>query len=203
MIKVIAFDYGGVLGTESQAWKTTFKKVLENANISYDEIIQIWKNHRPKLETGKEKIDAYWIDVAKKQNIDPKKLSELYNNSITVDNQMLELAKSLKEKYKLVILSNDTKDWMDAKIKRFNLLDIFDQVYCSGNIGIAKPNKEIIDYVLNDLKIKPDELLFIDNQENNIESAKLLGIKTILFQNIETLREQLSEVLGNYLNIYA
>ncbi|SRR5258708_2102252 len=175
MIKVIAFDYGGVLGTEANAWNTTFKNVLEAGNITIEEINQIWNDHWPKLRVGKEEIDEFWSGN--------EKLRELYNNSITIDEEMLGFTKSLKQNYKLVILSNDTKDWMDAKIKRFSLLKTFSKVYCSGNLGVAKPDKEIFEYVLNDLQIEPDELLFIDNQKNNIEAANLLGIKTILFKN--------------------
>jgi glucose-1-phosphatase len=181
MIKVIAFDYGGVLGTDADAWTTTFKKVLEVSGLTNSEMLKIWEKHWPKLKIGKEEIINYWADAAKKKDINPEILRNIYNESITIDSKMLNLAKSMKNKHKLIILSNDTVDWMDAKKEKFNLLNIFEKIYCSGNMGIAKPNKEIFEYVLKDLNIKPGELLFIDNQENNIEAANSLGIKTILF----------------------
>ena len=190
-IKVIAFDFGGVLGTEADAWSSTFERVLGSAGLTHEEMDKIWEKHWPKLKIGKEDISEYWKDAAKKQNIDFKKVQYLYNNSITINQGMLDLVKSLKGKYKLVILSNDSIDWMDAKIKRFKLLDIFYKVYCSGNIGIAKPDVEIFKYVLKDLEIKPEELLFVDNQENNIEAANALGINSILFKNQKDLEENL------------
>ena len=193
MIKVIAFDYGGVLGTEADAWETTFKNVLVKGRLTLEYINKIWEENWPKLKVGKEDIGEFW-----KGN---ENLREIYNDSITIDSEMLNFAKSLKHKYKLVILSNDSKDWMNAKINKFKLLDVFDKVYTSANIGIAKPDKRIFEFVLKDLNIMPEEMLFIDNQENNIETAKLLGIKTILFSNqshtVAHIKKSYKDVIGN------
>lgn len=190
MIKVVAFDYGGVLGTEADDWNGTFKKVLEISGLSNDDMLQIWQRHWQNLVVGKEEISSFWMDVGKKNDVDPEKLRETYNDSITINNEVFDFAKSLRFKFKLIVLSNDTKDWMNAKISRFKLLETFETVYCSANVGYSKPNKEIYEYVLKDQNIRPEELLFIDNQENNIEAAKQLGIKTILFKNISNLCKQ-------------
>lgn len=197
MIKVIAFDYGGVLGCEADDWNSTFRKVLEASGLSFEEMLAIWEKHWLHLRANKGNIMVFWKDAAKKNNADPQKLREIYNKSITINKEVFDMAKSLKLKFKLVILSNDTSDWMEAKIKRFGLLEVFDKVYCSANIGAAKPDAKIFEYVLNDMKIKPEEFLFIDNQENNIEAARKLGINVIYFENMQVLSQQLSKVLDN------
>ncbi len=187
MTEVIAIDYGGVLGTEADAWNTTFREVISVSGLTLDEMDKIWKKHWPKLKIGSGDIMDYWRDAAKKEDLDPEKLREIYNNSITIDKEMLTLIQSLKAKNRLVILSNDTVDWMNAKKRMFGLEDIFEKIYCSGDIGMAKPDNKIFDYVLNDLNIRPEELLFIDNQNNNINAADKMGIKTILFTDSKSL----------------
>jgi putative hydrolase of the HAD superfamily len=187
MIEVIAIDYGGVLGTEADAWDTTFKEVMSTSQLTLDEMNRIWEKHWPKLKIGVGTIMDYWNDAAKKSAQDPEKLREIYNNSITIDQEMFKLVKSLKIKNRLIILSNDTTDWMNAKKKRFDLEDIFEKIYSSGDIGLAKPDSKIFEYVLNDLNIKPEELLFVDNQQNNIDAARKIGIKTLLFTDIKSL----------------
>ena len=183
MLKVIAFDYGGVLGTEANDWSKTFKNVLEAANLSLEEMDEIWERHWQFVSTGKEEIKEYWKDASEKNHIDPEKLRQLYNSDITLNEKVFEFAKSLKKDHKLIIISNDTKDWMAAKIARFKLDEVFEKIYCSATVGIRKPNNEIFELVLKEENIKPEELLLIDNQENNISAAKNLGILTLLFSN--------------------
>ncbi|OGM79397.1 hypothetical protein A2366_00195 [Candidatus Woesebacteria bacterium RIFOXYB1_FULL_33_9] len=91
------------------------------------------------------------------------------------------------------MIANDSDDIYLSKIQKFKLERIFDKLYCSSQLGISKPNSRIFKYVLDDLKIKPREMLFIDNQDNNIESAKKLNINTILFSTIDKLMINLPE----------
>ena len=43
--------------------------------------------------------------------------------------------------------------------------------------------------------MQPDEALFIDDREINLEQARAAGIRTIRFQSVEQLREDL-QALG-------
>lgn len=192
MIEVIAFDFGGVLGGEANEWETTFKEVTRLTALSNAEIQEIWNKYWPKLKTGKKDIAGFWKAMAKKNNADYRNLRLVYNKGIRIDNEVFDVAKHLSKKYKLIILSNDTKDWMDAKVKRFGLKKIFQRIYNSADIGFAKPADAIFNFVLNDQNIKPEELVFIDNQENNFNAASKLGIKAILFKNVDSLLQQLS-----------
>ena len=44
---------------------------------------------------------------------------------------------------------------------------------------------------LLDKNVKADEILFIDNRDYNLEPARKLGIKTILFENNKQLGKEL------------
>lgn len=195
MKKIIAFDFGGVLGTDADEWDTFFKPVLNITGLTAEEITSIFNKHWPLLKVGKMPIQNYWREIGTKNNIDPKDIREIYNSCIHLDEKIMNFAKSLRNKHKLVIISNDAKDWMDAKIEKFHLDNIFSKIYSSANLGISKPNKEIFTYVLNDLGIKPNELIFIDNQLNNYESAKLMGINAIHFTNLQNLKRDINKYL--------
>ena len=54
-----------------------------------------------------------------------------------------------------------------------------------------KPNKEIFEFALNKIKLKPEECLFIDDRYNNIITAKKLGINTIQCKNLTQLKKDL------------
>ena len=92
-------------------------------------------------------------------------------------NDVVEFAHSLKDRCKIAILSNLTP-FDKKRINDQYDLNKFDYVYLSFEIGLKKPNKDIYKYVLNNLKIEPKEILFIDDDTNNILAAKECGWNT-------------------------
>ena len=66
----------------------------------------------------------------------------------------------------------------------------FDKVMVSYEMGMRKPNPAIFHLALKKLRITPSEAIFIDNQDWNIDAAKKLKIKTVLYKNnTQTIRE--------------
>ena len=76
---------------------------------------------------------------------------------------------------------------MDTFIKRildkYNLNILFDKIYISSEMKLAKPDISFFNYVLDKENINPKEVLFIDDNIKNIEGAKKVKIDSILFKN--------------------
>lgn len=198
MIKTIIFDFGGVLGSEAHTWESNFKEIVSLTGMSPREIQAIFERHWPKLKIGKEKAEPFWKDVATqaKIRVGAKELEKVYSSKISLNKAVLELAENLKKRnFRLAILANESKEWMNIKIKKFHLKSIFDKIYCSAFLGVAKPSTEIFEYVLNDLCVSGENIVFIDNQRNNVRAAKELGIKGILFQNLTQTEKDLGHLL--------
>lgn len=195
MIKTIIFDFGGVIGSEAD---TTFFEILSKHGISKDRALKIWNKHYPKMEIGGEHIDAIWKTTKKYTTSDINIIISKHEKLISVNQDMLNLCKDLKQRgYKLGILANETLEWMSIKTKKGKLNDIFDIVYSSAILKSAKPFDESYLKILDKLDTKPKEALFIDNKERNIKAAKKLGIKSIIFKNIDQLKKELSQILDN------
>ncbi len=95
--------------------------------------------------------------------------------------------------YRLFVLSN-WDPWSFAQIrKKFSReLSYFDDVLISGDIQLMKPTHQIFNHVLDKHKLLKEECIFIDDQPENIEGARLFGIKhPIHFKNSRDLRHQL------------
>jgi 2-haloacid dehalogenase len=60
-------------------------------------------------------------------------------------------------------------------------LGLFDQRYISGHMGVIKPAAEIYRMVEQDCGLPPDSLLFTDDRQENIDTARERGWKTHLF----------------------
>ena len=196
MINTIIFDFGGVLGSDSD---TIFFKVLIRNRISKAKASKIWNEHWPKLKIGEEHVDSIWNSVEGCTNVNIDKIIREYDKSISINYEVLALCKSLKQKgYKLGILANESSYWMDIKRRKGRLEEIFDVVYSSADINCPKPVKESYERILAELDSKPTETLFVDNMERNIKAAKSLGIKSILYKDINYLRRRLKDVLSNF-----
>ena len=101
----------------------------------------------------------------------------------------------LKEKGVLLyILSNWSAETYPIAEERFDFLSWFDGKIISGEEGIVKPDLEIYKLLIKRYDLNPYQTVFIDDKEENIKSAELLGIHGIHFQNCSKLRKDLQKL---------
>lgn len=105
----------------------------------------------------------------------------------------LEFYQFVKEKgYHTFVLSNACNSFYNYFPKHYDLKS-FDGVVVSSDIKMIKPNPAIYDYILKTYDLKPEECLFIDDVEANVEAAEAVGIKGFVFKNNY---EELMKILG-------
>ncbi len=63
---------------------------------------------------------------------------------------------------------------------------IFDKVYSSNFIGFKKPETQYYKYILDDLNENPDNIIFYDDSQANVESVKLMGINFYFYDRNKT-----------------
>lgn len=197
-IKHIIFDFGGVLGADANSW--VWKKdpdVLTKTGLSNDEIKDLFWQHWNTLKDGKEDLQAFFIDVAKhsKENVSTETLRQLYHRNITLHEDVFELVKELEKNYKLYILANESLEGMQFKIDQFRLEEHFAEIFNSADLGLSKPDEQIFKTVIEKMNAPVESILFIDDQEKNVQAAQRVGIESILFTNAEKLKEALSPLL--------
>jgi putative hydrolase of the HAD superfamily len=103
------------------------------------------------------------------------------------------LIKRLKKNYKVALLTNLIDD-LNHIIRKNKLRNIFDVIVTSYDSKITKPDIRIFKKTVNELKIKPEECIFIDNMEKNRPPAEELGMKFILFKDYEQLKRDLKKL---------
>ena len=103
---------------------------------------------------------------------------------------MIEYYKSLKQKgYNIYLCSNLTQDTYNYINNNFEIIQLSDGGVFSCFENISKPNVELYSILINKYKINVEETMFIDDTKANIISAKEIGLKTILFENMEKVKE--------------
>jgi HAD superfamily hydrolase (TIGR01549 family) len=100
--------------------------------------------------------------------------------------------------YKTAILSVHGKEWIDYLEKKFNFHQLFDVVSFSYDERVSKPNPSAFQNVLQKLQAIPEECIFVDDADKNINAAESFGIKSILFVNAKDLRNRLKQTLPDF-----
>ena len=117
---------------------------------------------------------------------------EMFNGPIEGSVQIL---KELKEKgYPVYALSNWNRELYEQTVDDFPFLEWFDGKIISSEEGMNKPDDAIFLLLFSRYRINPQTAVFIDDNKANIETAKRLGLHSILFTTPEALRNELENL---------
>jgi 2-haloacid dehalogenase len=104
------------------------------------------------------------------------------------------LLNPLKEKYRLFGLTNWSAEAFPIVFEQYQFFKNFEGIIVSGFEKMVKPNKEIFELLLDRYKLAADESLFIDDNLNNITTAKEIGFSTIHINGDKSLEDQLMDL---------
>ena len=93
----------------------------------------------------------------------------------------------------LYIASNFSHERI-AEVRQYHpeVFEFAKDTYWSCDLGITKDSPEFFERVLWDLKAEPSEILFIDDNRDNIMAASEVGIAGILFTDVKNLKKCLT-----------
>lgn len=110
----------------------------------------------------------------------------------SVDPAMLAWQQKLKQRGVLTgILSNIGDSVLESLQREFAWLADFNVLVWSYQLGVAKPEPAIYHYALKQLGTRAEETLFIDDKLVNVEAARELGMKALVYTNLAELRYEL------------
>lgn len=99
--------------------------------------------------------------------------------------------------YQTYVLSNAAADEFYRYFPKFSPLEAFDGVMVSSEVHLIKPDVRIYECLLEKYQLNPEECLFFDDREDNVEGARKAGMQAMLFtEDYERLRAFLQENAG-------
>ena len=196
-IKVLLFDVGGVLLTNG--WDREARRLAcERFGLDWDDFQDRHEFVAPDFETGKLTMTEYlrrtvfyrerpftedeFVDFMKAQ-------SEAMPDSLAL---LADLAAS--GDYVLATLNNESRELNDHRIETFGLREYFSVFMSSCYLGMRKPEEHIYRVAVDITQHRPEQCVFIDDRELNLECAERAGIKPVRFKNAEQLRISLREL---------
>lgn len=102
-----------------------------------------------------------------------------------------------KAGFKVYLLSNYPRDvfTLHTECGCFPFLDKVDGKVVSGFVKMVKPNADIYEHLLREYGLQAKECVFIDDREENVEAARALGMKGIVFAGYEQACAELEKML--------
>jgi putative hydrolase of the HAD superfamily len=187
-IRNLVFDLGNVIINIDP--DLTFRKFKELGVTNFDEMYTILRQTDvfDRLDTGKVTLSEFRQAIRDftHVNLTDVQIDDAWCAMLLdfpEENACL-LRKLRTDGYHLYLLSNTNEMHIDYYTKYLeqqfgrNLLDeLFDRTFYSHEIGYRKPNREAFEYILKAEGLKPAEILFIDDLENNVIGARQIGIQ--------------------------
>lgn len=91
------------------------------------------------------------------------------------------------------VLSNWSRELFKHALSTVPFIDTIGPRVVSGEVGVAKPDRRIFELLFERLGLAPTEIVFIDDNVDNVEVARALGMDAILFRDADQLRTELSK----------
>lgn len=201
-IKAVIFDWGGVCCREAEPFASSaLQKTLGlDPNQIAAQVPDIYFDYY----RGKYNRETFWraimnhFGLSESDEIHPTALSQAYLDSYEMYPEVLETAKKLKQKgYLVALLSNLTPEMREHVRPLHRTAEYFQpEMYsCDANVAEIKPNEAPYLLLLEQIKMTPDNCLFIDNTKKNLAPAEKMGMQTIFFKTPQQFLEDIKILL--------
>ncbi|MFZ2206972.1 MAG: HAD-IA family hydrolase [Microgenomates group bacterium] len=199
MIKALVFDFGNVVVTND--WNYTCpekdKEFTSYFGVSMQDFKKGWDAAWPLIRIGKITENEFWqlfLTKSGVKNIDIPHAKMLWRKYQSTIPGMISLIIRLRNRYTLVGCTDNGKEWVEFYKTKYHLDSYFDAIICSADVGNHKPNPKIYDQAIQQTGVKPEEILFIDDNDGPLEGAKKAGMNTLKFINSTQLEKELKEI---------
>jgi len=198
VIKAIIFDFGRVIS--AQKTPSLFRRYEKELGLARDTINTIMFDSQAWQEAllGRKTTEEFWYAIGPELGLETTEKIEAfrrrYQSDEAINDDVLEVIKRLYGRYKLAVLSNSPPD-LSRWLSEWNMLHLFDVVFCSGDEGIVKPDPAAFKTTLDRLEVQPEESVFIDDTHEHVKAARSLGLHGILFTTAQALADELKEIL--------
>ncbi len=210
-IKAILFDLDDTLLNSKKAeynaiceFKNLHSEFNEVKDINFGEVwskitLELYEKYHKgeisfeelRIERMKELFSKYSINISDDDAKEAfKDYKNIYEKNWILFDDTKEVLEKLKNRYKLVIVSNGDGIWQRKKIKETGLNKYFSNIVISSEVGCSKPEKEIFEIAYKMVNLKPEDCVMIgDKYKVDVEGSLNAGMYGIW---VNRKKEQLS-----------
>ena len=200
MIKAVVFDMGGVI------FRLNVPRCINNFKtkagfMDIEDFINIYQQQGfiGEFEAGKIDEDGFYANCLahSRPGTSRQTISECFCSLLDGTNEdAVELIRSIRGKYRLFLLSNNNPISLallgeELAKKGLPIDETFEKKFCSFQLKMQKPGKEIYLKAIEGIGCDPSEILFIDDSPANLQTARELGIRTLQYYQDQDIRKSI------------
>lgn len=195
--RALFVDIGGVLLTNG--WDTALRKKAAQA---FDlDFIELNERHHltfADYEEGGITLDEYLKRVVfyRERTFSPEVFKNFILEQARAFPEMLQLVKSLKQAYglKIVTISNEGRELMLDRVRRFQLDAVIDVFIVSCFVHERKPDFSVYQMALDISQVPPEAAIYIEDREMFVQVARSMGYQAIHHVSFEDTRAALASL---------
>lgn len=197
-IRSILFDFGGVLAEEGFRDGLLALAKEQKLNIEQMPAQAMHAVYDSGFVLGHGTAADFWALLRERSGLkgEDTALSKRILDGFIIRPWMLELVKKLHEDAYITGILSDQTHWLDKLDQHYHFYPVFDHIYNSYYLGKGKQDVSLFTDVASDLKLKPGEILFIDDDAANVARAQRAGMQTIHYLDRESFTAALESMLA-------
>jgi putative hydrolase of the HAD superfamily len=169
--------------------------------LSYEALSQIvFQSETARLATvGAIEEKEHWDYLAEQLNLQEFELDNFWDEfwgGDQLDSELVAFTKTLKNDYRIGLLSNAWSGARDLLTRKYNFLDLFEISVFSAEVKMAKPDADFYQWMMEKLNVQFEESIFIDDFIENIHAANALGMQTVHFKDTDQAIGEITTILG-------
>jgi epoxide hydrolase-like predicted phosphatase len=192
-IRAVVFDIGGILEitpslSVTERWESRLG--LQAGEIN-KRMADVWSGG------GIGAITEADVDraLAERLGLDERQVDEfmdwIWREYLgSANTELIEYARRLRPRYRTGILSNSFVGAREREQAAYGFEDLVDELIYSHECGLWKPDPAIYALACERLRVRPEQMVFLDDYEPNVEGARQAGIHAVLYQdNAQAIRD--------------
>lgn len=190
------WDVGGVLLTNG--WdRHSRQRAAKQFNLDWEDFEDRHELVVGRFETGRLSLDRYLERTIFYRDRDFSKgqfQEHMFAQSRPIDGTLGVVERLARSgRYLLGTLNNESRELNLHRIERFGLRRYFSVFMSSCFLGVKKPEDEMFRLALDLTQRKPQECIFIDDRQLNLECAARSGLRTLQFKDAAQLGRDLHQ----------
>ena len=183
-MKVLLLDADGVLFKSEVLFSTLFSQEHE---VPVEEVSEFFKGPFAQCQTGekdmKDELPAY-LEKWKWNGDFNSFLEYWFESEFNFDEKLNETVQRLREKGILCCLASNNEKYRATHLeKRLREMDVLDRYYFSWSLNAKKNKPEFFEKIIQELGVLAEDIVFVDDEQQNIDAAKSLGIDARLYHD--------------------
>ena len=193
----VIFDFGGVLAEEG--FREGMKAIGRDNGLDPEDFYRISSDlvYQTGYITGGCDEHSYWNAIRQKTGVkgDDQEFREEILKRFKLRPEMTAMVEKIKSSGFIVAVLSDQTNWLDELDQRTPFHHYFDYVFNSFHLKKTKRDPSIFRDVCALLDLRPGEVLFVDDNLENIKRSISQGLRAIHFKGVREFRIEIKKII--------